>query len=316
MNINLYNPIYTDIYSALLISFLLGIIHGITPDEHTWPITFSYAVGTTGRRGGAKAGLIFSLGFTVQRAILSEVAFFALAPVFFLPFYDGIIYVVVGSVMALSGLYIMRKLRYPHFHLIEESLSHLFGIHKKGSHDQELEMQHKINPIDSEHHDLRPVPLKLAFVHGLIAGFGFGAFALILFTVISPSMPNAYVAWLPGMLFGLGTMAMQVLFGAAFGTWITKVKKLSRDGLNYVSRGISSWVLAYGGLVFVAGGILSIVYPQILNYSITTPILVHNLHHLGIGFILVILSVVFIGIAGYENAVRKAVKLGYTVSQG
>jgi len=312
MNINLYNPVYTDVYTALLISFLLGIIHGITPDEHTWPITFSYAVGTTGKRGGAKAGLIFSLGFTVQRSLLSEVAFFALAPVFFLPFYEGIIYIIVGSVMALSGLYIMRKLKYPHFHLIEEFLSHLFGIHKRGSHDQELEMQHKINPIDSEHHDFRPVPLKLAFVHGLIAGFGFGAFALILFTVISPSMPNAYVAWLPGLLFGLGTMAMQVLFGAAFGTWITKVKKLSKDGLNYVSRGISSWVLAYGGLVFVAGGILSVIYPQILDYSITTPILVHNLHHLGIGFILVILSVVIIGIAGYENAVKKAVKLGYT----
>jgi len=312
MNINLYNPVYTDVYTALLISFLLGIIHGITPDEHTWPITFSYAVGTTGKKGGAKAGLIFSLGFTVQRSLLSEVAFFALAPVFFLPFYEGIIYIIVGSVMALSGLYIMRKLKYPHFHLIEEFLSHLFGIHKRGSHDQELEMQHKINPIDSEHHDFRPVPLKLAFVHGLIAGFGFGAFALILFTVISPSMPNAYVAWLPGLLFGLGTMAMQVLFGAAFGTWITKVKKLSKDGLNYVSRGISSWVLAYGGLVFVAGGILSVIYPQILDYSITTPILVHNLHHLGIGFILVILSVVIIGIAGYENAVKKAVKLGYT----
>jgi len=312
MNINLYNPVYTDVYTALLISFLLGIIHGITPDEHTWPITFSYAVGTTGKRGGAKAGLIFSLGFTVQRSLLSEVAFFALAPVFFLPFYEGIIYIIVGSVMALSGLYIMRKLKYPHFHLIEEFLSHLFGIHKRGSRDQELEMQHKINPIDSEHHDFRPVPLKLAFVHGLIAGFGFGAFALILFTVISPSMPNAYVAWLPGLLFGLGTMAMQVLFGAAFGTWITKVKKLSKDGLNYVSRGISSWVLAYGGLVFVAGGILSVIYPQILDYSITTPILVHNLHHLGIGFILVILSVVIIGIAGYENAVKKAVKLGYT----
>ena len=312
MNINLYNPVYTDVYTALLISFLLGIIHGITPDEHTWPITFSYAVGTTGKRGGAKAGLIFSLGFTVQRSLLSEVAFFALAPVFFLPFYEGIIYIIVGSVMALSGLYIMRKLKYPHFHLIEEFLSHLFGIHKRGSRDQELEMQHKINPIDSEHHDFRPVPLKLAFVHGLIAGFGFGAFALILFTVISPSMPNAYVAWLPGLLFGLGTMAMQVLFGAAFGTWITKVKRLSKDGLNYVSRGISSWVLAYGGLVFVAGGILSVIYPQILDYSITTPILVHNLHHLGIGFILVILSVVIIGIAGYENAVKKAVKLGYT----
>ena len=44
--INLYNPTVVGIYSALLIAFLLGIVHGITPDEHTWPITFSYAIGS------------------------------------------------------------------------------------------------------------------------------------------------------------------------------------------------------------------------------------------------------------------------------
>ena len=29
----------------LLSAFLLGVLHGVTPDEHTWPITLSYAIG-------------------------------------------------------------------------------------------------------------------------------------------------------------------------------------------------------------------------------------------------------------------------------
>jgi len=41
------------------------MLHGITPDEHTWPITFSYAVGEYSTRGGMKAGFLFSLGFTI-----------------------------------------------------------------------------------------------------------------------------------------------------------------------------------------------------------------------------------------------------------
>jgi hypothetical protein len=28
------------------LGFVLGLLHGATPDEHTWPITFSYAVGS------------------------------------------------------------------------------------------------------------------------------------------------------------------------------------------------------------------------------------------------------------------------------
>ncbi len=31
---------------VVLTAFLLGVVHGVTPDEHTWPITFSYAIGS------------------------------------------------------------------------------------------------------------------------------------------------------------------------------------------------------------------------------------------------------------------------------
>ncbi len=66
-------PTGLSLSEIAFISFVLGLLHGATPpDEHTWPITFSYAIGKYSTRGGGmKAGLLFSLGFTVQRALLT-----------------------------------------------------------------------------------------------------------------------------------------------------------------------------------------------------------------------------------------------------
>lgn len=309
--INLYNPSNVAFIAALIISYLLGIVHGITPDEHTWPITFSYAVGSGSTKGGMKAGLIFSSGFTLQRAVLSEVAYFALAGIFMTAFAFGVTYVFVGVAMLAAGVYIKRKDMYPHWHAIEDRLGVLFHMHKEGSKDQRMEFEHKKNPIDSSDmsSELKQIPSKLAFVHGLIAGFGFGAFALIIYTVLSPSMPSPWLGWLPGFLFGMGTMTMQVTFGAFFGRWLTKVKKLTKQGITFVSRSISSDVLLYGGIAFAVGGAAILAFPQLLEYAIVTPIQVHNLHNLGIGFFLVIIVVVIIGILSYRASMKKAVRL-------
>lgn len=296
---------------ALLASYVIGIIHGITPDEHTWPITFSYAIGNYSSRKGAKAGFIFSSGFTVQSALVSELAFFALASFLFTTMSLGIVYIIVGSVMTLSGLYIMKKLRFPHFHLIEEKLGYIFGIHRKNSVSQKMEFEHRLNPIEADDASpyYRKVPNRLAFIHGLIAGFGMGVFSIFIYVFIAPSMPSPFVAFLPGALFGLGTMTMQIILGSGFGRWLSSMKGLSRKGIEYVARGMSSSVLSYGGLAFVLGGIMVLVYPQINNYNIVTPLGLPNLHELGLGFFLVIGSVAVIGILSYISNVKKAMKL-------
>ncbi len=85
---------------ALAYSFLFGLLHGILPDEHTWPITFSYAIGGASGRQGMKAGLYFSAAFTVQRMLLAEVAYLALAPYLLSPRVNGVVYLIVGAVMA------------------------------------------------------------------------------------------------------------------------------------------------------------------------------------------------------------------------
>ena len=121
----------------MLTSYLLGVVHGITPDEHTWPITFSYAIGSYSSKRGMKAGLTFSGGFTLQRAILSEIAFFALAGIFMSASVDGISYIAVGIGMAFAGLYISRKGRVAHMHLLEKSLYKVFRIHRHKEHQEE-----------------------------------------------------------------------------------------------------------------------------------------------------------------------------------
>ncbi|MCL5442094.1 MAG: hypothetical protein M1603_00185, partial [Candidatus Marsarchaeota archaeon] len=226
----------------------------------------------------------------------------------------GITYVAVGAAMFGAGVYIKNKKIYPHWHWLEEKLSYVTGIHKPGDKIQKKEMEHKLNPVMEEGKSLKPVPSKLAFAHGLIAGFGFGAFALILYTVIAPVMPNIWFGWIPGFLFGIGTMTMQVIFGSIFGAWLTKVKKLTIKGMQYIARYISSNVLYYGGLAFAVAGALILEFPQILSYGVITPIKVHNLHDLGVGFFIVIFVVVIIGIVSYIEGMKKVEKLGYTKS--
>jgi len=314
MDINLWNPVEAGLGVMLLVSFLLGIVHGITPDEHTWPITFSYSVGAYSTKGGAKAGLLFSLGFTIQRAILSELAFLALASFFMTRIVMSVTYVMVGVAMAGAGLYFSKRGKYFHWHFIEEHLGTMAHIHRKGSAIHANELQHRSSPVESMDgvRDSRPIPPGLALLHGLIAGFGFGAFALILYTVIAPAMPNIYVAFLPGALFGLGTMTMQVIFGALFGSSMRRAKGLSERGVSYVSRRISTSVLSYGGIAFMSAGFLTLIFPFLWSYSLITGIKVHNLHSLGIGFFLVIISVGVIGLISYVEAVKKARQLGYT----
>ena len=92
-------------------SFLFGLLHGILPDEHTWPITFSYAIGGASGKEGMKAGLYFSAAFTLQRMLISELAYLALAPFLLSSMINGAVYIVVGVAMSAITMGQQRWLR-------------------------------------------------------------------------------------------------------------------------------------------------------------------------------------------------------------
>lgn len=288
MMIDLWSPSAgMSVGMVILTAYLLGIVHGITPDEHTWPITFSYAVGSYSARKGLIVGLIFSLSFTVQRALMSEVSYFALAKVFSLPYFNYIIYIIVGVAMALGGMYVFKFKNAFHIH---------FG---------KIDRSHHKAALKGEYPDVQPPTPKMAIVHGFIAGFGFGAFALIIYTVLAPSMPNAYLGWVPGFFFGIGTTTVQAFAGLSFGA-LTKHLKLSPQTAQKLSSLTAGRTLLWGGVAFIVAGIFGLLFPSIANFQITTSLHIHNLHSLGIEFVLVIVVVLFIGVGSLISEIRKA----------
>src|SRR4051812_9223548 len=92
--------------ATLLKAFLLGLAHGVTPDEHTWPIVFSYAIGGYSTWRGLRAGLIFSLAFAAQQAFASQLAYFGLAHWFPAESLHSWIDLTVGVVMIAAGLFV------------------------------------------------------------------------------------------------------------------------------------------------------------------------------------------------------------------
>jgi len=281
---NLWAPDHLSVLLVLPTALLLGMVHGITPDEHTWPITFSYAVGSYSSRAGRRVGFLFSAAFTLQRAIASELAFLALASFEFATRWQYDVYAVVGLVMALSGLYILQRGR---------SL-HLFGHHAA------------LAPGEAP--GPRPAPPYMPLVHGFIAGWGIGAFAVIIYTVLAPTMPSAWLGWVPGFLFGIGTMVMQMILGSAFGAWMAR-RHLSAAAREFVARSMSGKTLTGGGIAFMAVAALGILQPNWIGHIvITTPIYVHNLHNLGAGFFLAVPALFGVALWAFWSSRREAAR--------
>jgi len=216
--------------------FALGMLHGVIPDEHTWPITFAYSVGSATGKGGMKAGGFFSLAFTVQRAIMSQLVYFAVA-VFLVTreWLNGPIYFVVGLAMAVAG-YLILKEKIPHFHpLMNVSRSDLM----KHTSIQE-----------------QTVPVHWTVIHGFISGFGVdtGVFTTFVYLAALPALADNglwMLGWLPGALFGLGTFVVLMLIGFFFGQTLQIAKKFGSVRIASFGRLVGARVLLYGGIAFV-----------------------------------------------------------------
>ncbi len=279
----------------LLSAFLLGVLHGVTPDEHTWPITLSYAVGAASGRRGMQAGLLFSAAFTAQRAIASELAYLALAPILASGSLNAAINLGVGLVMAVSGAYILWRGRELHLtEWLERALHRLLRVAEQDEVDGHLSVGGS------------PVPLRMTLVHGFVAGWGTGAFAIIIYTRIAPAMPDAAVAFLPGLMFGLGTMLVQAAAGAAIGAWM-RSRGLGAAALTYVGRSVAGNTLLYGGLLFAAWGLFALVAPDLaapFERGLPTGLPIPGLDSVNAGLILVAVIVFGVAAGSFLRAVR------------
>jgi ABC-type nickel/cobalt efflux system permease component RcnA len=305
--IDLWNPhAGLALWAVLVTSLLLGMVHGVTPDEHTWPITFSYAVAGYSARRGMRAGLTFSLAFTLQRALASELAYLALARYLTLGSRgDYIVYVLVGIAMIWAATYIAAG-RLPwhvdvHLHGrrsrpgAPERPAHLH-LHPHGGVALERDGAPPPGDCPGCHEpDLREPSAFMPALHGFIAGFGFGAFAVIVYTVLAPSMPSAALGWVPGALFGLGTTLVQVAVGGLVGHLMRR-KGASEDQIRRVGLVVATRTLGIGGAAFVLGGAFGLSFPHLAALSVSTGLHVHNLAHLGLPLVLVVVTVGGVGV--------------------
>jgi ABC-type nickel/cobalt efflux system permease component RcnA len=287
-------PAGLPLLEILAISLILGMMHGATPDEHTWPITFSYAIGKYSTRSGMKAGLLFSAGFTAQRAFLTTIGFLGLAAFYQKYNLDGPVYMVVGFVMAVAGSYVLKG---KYLHLPIDTLL------RGGRH-------HSAQPerVPIHEAELKEVPLRMTVVHGLIAGFGFGAYATIITFILAPQVPSVYYAPLPGTFFGIGTMVMQIIFGAIFAN-IAKAKKLSEEEIRYVGTSTAGRTLYYGGIAFALVGLLILLLPGIDAFAVSTGNPIPNLNTINVGFLLVVGVVGGVGITSIIKSFSEVSKV-------
>jgi sulfite exporter TauE/SafE len=281
-----FDPGAAALGAALLKAFLLGLVHGVTPDEHTWPIVFSYAIGGYSTWRGLRAGLIFSLAFTAQQAFASQLAYFGLAHWFsFEPLHDWI-NLIVGLVMIAAGLFVTGRGFLPHLHVPELKRA---GAGPSGRPNRHAEPR-ELNPW-------------MPAVHGFIAGWGLDAFSVIIYTTLAPAMPSAATGWMPGFVFGIGTLCVQGAAGAAFGSWAAR-RGLPGEAIRRIALTTAARTLTWGGCAFVIFGLLALVFPGLAEIGITTPLRVHNLHTLGIPFLLVLLTVVGVGVTSFVGATK------------
>ncbi|MCI4364918.1 MAG: hypothetical protein L3K10_02495 [Thermoplasmata archaeon] len=235
----------------VLVAFCLGLgmVHGVIPDEHTWPITFNYAVGAASSRGGRRAGMWFSLAFTVQRAIMSEFMFLAFALVLaFDPAVNGPVYLAVGVAMALAGWLILtgREKRFlPHMAFAYR------GFKQHQEHEKEAEKTLQAG---------RDMPVHWCLIHGFISGFGqdSGIFTIAVF-VAAIASPSFAVGWVPGAAFGVGTFAVLMLIGMFFGGALDVAGRWGKRRVARFGQLVGARSLVAGGLVFVVAGALFIL---------------------------------------------------------
>ena len=281
--LNLWDPTHVSFTVDLLTAFLLGIVHGVTPDEHTWPITFSYAVGGYSTARGLRAGLLFSLAFAIQAAFASELAHLGLTQWFTIAGSDNIVYVAVGIVMAAAGLFAMGRGVLPHLHLP--------GVPRVQTGGQAQPPQ--------------PRELKwwMPAVHGFIAGWGIDAFSMIIYTTLAPAMPSAAIGWLPGLVFGFGTLCVQAAAGAAFGAWAVR-RGLPQEAIRNIALTTAARTLTWGGLAFLLFGLFGLAFPGIADMAVRTPLHIHNLDTLGLPFLLLVFAVLGVGVTSFVSATQ------------
>ena len=192
-----------EISLVFLALFIIGFIHGIKPDEHTWPITIPYALVQKDLKRAVLASFVFTgaltLIWTILSFMVSQILSLLTNPEMLTPYAT----VAAGTTMiAVASLFIIKT--------------------KKNG-----------NKIGTDH----SVPdYRYIWIHGLAASFGGDFFVvLVLSSVLLGSVIPVSLGFLIGFLFGIGSMIAQSIFVIAaykgFNLLIKNANLIARSGI-------------------------------------------------------------------------------------
>lgn len=185
---------------TIFIMLGLGLVHGLVPDEHTWPITIPYALGQENPKKAVLSTIIFTGALTLVWSILTTIVSI-IGNIFLSEKYNPYVFIFAGLTMVGVAIFVflprissvMCKRADDEYY--SKSLMHRF-ITRIGC-------KHEHGDLGFSEVKMAP-PYKAIWIHGLVAAFGTGFLLVIVYTT-ALTFP-VYLGFLPGMLFGLGTM--------------------------------------------------------------------------------------------------------------
>lgn len=225
---------------ALQASIMLGLLHGISPCGHSWPILAPFCITAKGMRKCINVWFFFCLGTTVA-CLLLGVVFGALGS-FIPPSWD--IYFAIGTagILVLLGIVLIFKPHWLHFEDEEEE-----GVLKEvlDSGNTEQALQFTTN--------------KRKFKHGIYWGmFSIGFINMIIpcptagvmytYALVSKSIPVGTTIFLA---YALATSLVLLIITYSLGKATLFFKKLGQEKYEVLLTRISGALIAAFGIYMV-----------------------------------------------------------------
>jgi nickel/cobalt exporter len=223
---------------ALQASIMLGLLHGISPCGHSWPILAPFCITAKGMRKCINVWFFFCLGTTVA-CVLLGVVFGALGS-FIPPSWDSYFGMGTAVILVILGIVVIFKPHWLHFE------------------DEEEEEVLK-GALDSSEQALKFTTNKRKFKHGIYWGmFSIGFVNMIIpcptagvmytYALVSKSMPVGTTIFLA---YALATSLVLLIITYSLGKATLFFKKLGQEKYEVLLTRISGALIAAFGVYMI-----------------------------------------------------------------
>ena len=200
----------------LISLFILGIVHGITPGEHTWPVISSYVISQRQVRKAVLFTFVFSLFEMLPWIIISSVCAFVGAVVY-KETYEFYVHIGLGIIMLGIGIYMTFR---------QDALH----IHIKGEREKRI--------------------IKILPLYGLIVGFCPCLPVLSLYTFAAETH-NIIQGVILALSFSLGTMISLLIIALILGKLVEVAELRWKERVAKICARVSGMILVIFGIVLI-----------------------------------------------------------------